>query len=76
MAIDRGECLLREIRLSAGMTQEELSHQLHKRFGLEISANMIGHYERNRKPIKLEVLRALAIILKKNMDDFYSWPVT
>lgn len=76
MALDRGECLLRDIRLKTGMTQDDLSVQLEKRFGIEVSAKMIGHYERNRKPIKLEVLRALAVIFRKHMDDFYTWPVT
>ncbi|MGM0882568.1 MAG: helix-turn-helix domain-containing protein [Bacillota bacterium] len=75
MALDRGECLLREIRLKAGLTQEELSYQLHKKFGLEVSVNMIAHYERDRKGMKIEVLRAMAIIFKRCMDDFYTWPI-
>lgn len=73
MPLERGECLLREIRLNAKMTQEEVSYQLSKRFGLEISSNMIGHYENNRKPISVIVLRALAVLFHKHMDDFYTW---
>lgn len=74
MALDRGECLLRDFRKKAGLTQEELSYQLLKRFDLEVSVNMIGHYERNRKKMNIEVLRAMAIIFKRAMDDFYTWP--
>lgn len=73
MALDRGECLLREIRNKAGLTQELLSIELKKRFDLDVSASMIGHYEHNRKPINIVVLRALGQILRKKMDDFYTW---
>lgn len=75
MGLDRGECLLRDFRVKAGLTQEELSILLKKRFDLDISAVMIGHYENNRKPINTVVLRALAIIFHCIMDDFYTWDI-
>ncbi|ACT00247.1 helix-turn-helix domain-containing protein [Paenibacillus sp. JDR-2] len=72
-ALERGECRLREHRMRAGLSQEDLSYELVRKFGLEISANMISHYENNRKPMSIYVLRACAVILHKKMDDFYTW---
>ncbi|URN94534.1 MAG: helix-turn-helix transcriptional regulator [Candidatus Pristimantibacillus lignocellulolyticus] len=76
MALQRGECLLREIRVNAGLTQEELSVKIKNRFDLTITPAMIGHYENDRKPINIVILRAFAQILHKKMDDFYTWDNT
>lgn len=72
-ALERGECRLREHRMKAGLSQEDLSYMLFSRHGIEISANMISHYENNRKPMSVLVLKACAIIFHKKMDDFYTW---
>ncbi|MFD1953763.1 helix-turn-helix transcriptional regulator [Paenibacillus thailandensis] len=76
MALERGECRLREKRLAAKMTQQELSDKIFKNFGLEVSAQMIGHIENNRKGMNVLLLRACARIFKCHMDDFYTWPIT
>lgn len=72
-ALERGECRLREHRNKAGLSQEDLSYELFRRHGLDISANMISHYENDRRAMSIVVLRACALILHKKMDDFYTW---
>lgn len=75
MALDRGECRLQQYRLKAGLTQVQLSDQLLKRFGLNVSDTLIGHLENNRRAMSIEILRAMSLIFKVPMDNFYTWPI-
>ncbi|WP_189023880.1 helix-turn-helix domain-containing protein [Paenibacillus albidus] len=74
MALRHGKCLLRNIRTSAGMTQEDLSELLLTEVGLAVSVKTISKYENNHQIMPSLVLRGICIVLGCSESQVYQWP--
>ena len=74
MTLRKGKCLLADIRKKRGWTQQQLVDQLRKKpYEIDISVATISKYETNKKPIPDVTRKALALIFKRPMDDFYEY---
>ncbi|KAA8750073.1 helix-turn-helix transcriptional regulator [Paenibacillus sp. FSL R7-0026] len=75
MALTFGKCLLRDIRIQAGYTQDQLSEALLEVCGLNVSTTLLSFYETNKRPIPSLTMRGICIILGCNEKDIYEWPM-
>ncbi|MGF6356744.1 transcriptional regulator with XRE-family HTH domain [Paenibacillus sp. 4624] len=73
MALTFGKCLLRDIRIKAGYTQEELSEALLERCGLTVSTTLLSFYETDKRKIPALNMRGICIILGCDEKDIYEW---
>ncbi|MCF7753395.1 helix-turn-helix transcriptional regulator [Paenibacillus xylanexedens] len=75
MALTFGECLLREVRIRAGFTQDQLSDGLLEICGLSVSTTLLSFYENNKRPIPTVTMRGICIVLGCSEKDIYEWPM-
>jgi transcriptional regulator with XRE-family HTH domain len=71
MPLSVGKCQLQGIRKSNGWTQDELCIELKRKLGIELTPQMISHYETNKKTMSLLNLMAMSELFERSMDDFY-----
>lgn len=76
MTLSLGECLLRPIRESKGMSQQELCDKLLSDHGVTISDTMISKYERGVKHPHPLVSRAICKVLGCSESELYEFPET
>lgn len=74
MALSYGKSLMKPIRLSRGLTQQQLSDRILKKTGLNITAPMISLFETNVRQMSALQLRAVAIALRTTEKKLYEWP--
>jgi len=74
MALTFGKCLLRDLRLRAGLTQEDLSERLRTKLGLTVSPTLLSLYENGKRPMPALNMRGICIILGCTEADLYEWP--
>lgn len=74
MALTFGKCLLREQRVRAGLTQEQLSESLRTVLGLSVSPTLLSQYENDKKTMPALTMRGVCIILGCREADIYEWP--
>lgn len=73
MALSRGMCLLRHIRLSKGLTQEQLSNLVFDKTGISMSTVMISQFENTKRPMSPEQMRAICLVIGCTEADLYEW---
>ncbi|GKU79825.1 helix-turn-helix transcriptional regulator [Paenibacillus sp. L3-i20] len=73
MALERVECLLRELRTKRGLSQIELSKQLKSR-GVNASQQLVSQIEQGNKPMSRLIWRGCSLVLGYPMEAFYEWP--
>lgn len=73
MALTFGKCLLRDYRLRAGLTQEQLSERLSE-LGLSVSPTLLSLYENDKRPMPALTMRGVCIILGCSEAEIYEWP--
>ncbi|OKP91364.1 hypothetical protein A3848_09665 [Paenibacillus sp. P32E] len=73
MALTRGECLLRSIRINKKLTQDQLSEKVYKKTGIKMSAAMISLFETSKRPMSPLQMRAMCITLKCKESQLYNW---
>ncbi|WP_438286754.1 helix-turn-helix transcriptional regulator [Paenibacillus hubeiensis] len=74
MALTFGKCLLRDVRIKAGYTQEELSEALLEDCGLKVSTTLLSLYENDKRTMPALTMRGICIILGCSETDIYEWP--
>ncbi len=75
MALSRGMCLLRSIRLSKGLTQEGLGNLVFEKTGISMSPVMISQFENTKRPMSPEQMRAVCLVMGCTEADLYEWPL-
>lgn len=75
MALTFGKCLLRDIRIKAGFTQEQLSEALLEICGLNVSTTLLSFYETDKRTIPALNMRGICIVLGCQEKDIYEWPM-
>ncbi|MEK4351309.1 helix-turn-helix transcriptional regulator [Paenibacillus sp. FSL R5-0475] len=73
MALSRGECCLRVIRESRGLSQEQLSALVKDKTGLAMSRVAISQFETSKRPMSPEQMRAVCIVLRCTEAELYQW---
>lgn len=76
MALSLGECLLRDLRLSRGLTQEQLSFELKKNHDISASHTLISLIERGVKQPGPLLSRGICLVLGCVEADLYEYPRT
>ncbi|MEK4297381.1 helix-turn-helix transcriptional regulator [Paenibacillus sp. FSL L8-0696] len=75
MALSRGMCLLRPIRLSKGLTQDQLCILVFEKTGISMSRVMISQFENTKRPMSPEQMRAICLVMGCTEADLYEWPL-
>lgn len=73
MALSRGMCLLRSIRLSRGLSQEGLCNLVFEKTGISMSPVMISQFENTKRPMSPEQMRAISLVMGCTEADLYEW---
>ncbi|ASA20980.1 hypothetical protein B9T62_09385 [Paenibacillus donghaensis] len=73
MALRHGKCLLRDLRMSRGMKQEDLSDGLNA-LGLIVSTKTISKYENDHQIIPPLTMRGICLVLNCLESEVYEWP--
>ena len=67
MAFSVGKCLLKPLRIRAGLTQVQLAEIV------GVSAKMISHFENNRRTMSLLLAYIISKAVKCQIEDLYTW---
>jgi transcriptional regulator with XRE-family HTH domain len=73
MALILGECQLRKLRESKGLSQVALSVELKEKYDLSVSSTLISQYELGKKKLNPLVSRALCKVLGCVEEDLYNF---
>jgi len=74
MTLRKGRCLLPDLRGKRGWTQQDVIDHLKKKpYEITISKTTLSRYETGERDIPDVTRRALALIFKRKMDDFYEY---
>lgn len=73
MALILGECQLRKLRESKGLSQTALSVKLKEKYGLSVSSSLISQYELGYKSLNPLVSRAICMEFGCVEKDLYNF---